>query len=829
MKLYRYLMFIIGASFVLILAGQTSVASASTYGFSAGRIIDDGIFVNSTSMSVSQIQAFLNSKLSVCDTWGQQPYAGTTRAAYALSRGVSTPFVCLKDYSEGGKSSAQIIYDVAQKYSINPQVLIVLLQKEQALVTDDWPWPIQYRTATGYGCPDTAPCASEYFGLTNQLDWAAKMFRAIMNNSPTWYTPYVLGDNYIQYSPDASCGGSIVNIQNRATQALYNYTPYQPNQGALNAGWGTAYCGAYGNRNFYLYFTSWFGSINGGEVFSYDLQMASPIVLNPANPRAGELTTATFSVKNTSNYRVNYGSNLLQCRDGSSGNCDSNSMPAGSIGAGETKEFSYSVTPKIGGKVTLKPFFVTANGVWNRYMPSQTGINSEISFSAPHLRATNGMSINYNHPNVGETLNITVPIVNNGVQPISISSSLVQCRLNGVTNCDSPSGGADTIHPGQSKTYRYSIPIETAGNYQLIPYFRFENKWYNLINLDSRMNMVATDITAEQTFASDVSNPITGQPFNVSFSLKNNGEQPVDLESTISQCRFNDSTNCDPGFTDPLTLQPGSSKNYSDSFISNVAGKYRFVPYYKINGEFHTPRTSSALFIPVTKYSADMRIMDLSIPTVYTGDNFDVSYTVRNFGTKTAYYTTAILQCRYNSLTNCDSNYYGKLSIAPGESRTFTDQLSVNSMPGSYIIRPYFFQNGSWHEYKTSNGSVFSPRTVNVTNFTPNISIDELIALSNNNPTAGSTQTVKYEITNNSNRPVNISRWVTQCRVNGTNCDSPTNANGEAFSLEAGEKKLIETSHQLNQSGTYTMVPYFTYDNTWYRYSGFSSRVFTVN
>lgn len=241
---------------------QAHTASAIS-GWNAGNIIDDGVFINKNSMSPQAIQSFLQSKVPTCDTWGTQPseFGGGTRRQWAEARGYSAPFTCLKDYSENGKSASQIIYDVSQEFSINPQVLIVLLQKEQSLVTDTWPLSVQYRTATGYGCPDTAPCDSQYYGLTNQLTWAARMFRAIMNNSPTWYTPYVLGNNYIQYNPDAGCGGSTVNIQNRSTQALYNYTPYQPNQGALNAGWGTAPCGAYGNRNFYLYFINWFGTV----------------------------------------------------------------------------------------------------------------------------------------------------------------------------------------------------------------------------------------------------------------------------------------------------------------------------------------------------------------------------------------------------------------------------------------------------------------------------------------------------------------------------------------------------------------------------------------
>lgn len=241
-------------------AGQT--AHAGVTGFVAGHIIDDGVFTNTISMSVADIQNFLNSKVPACDTYGTQMYnSWQTRAQFAATIGQHTPFTCLKDYNENGRSAARIIFDTAQQYQINPQVLLVLLQKEQALVTDSWPYATQYQRATGYRCPDTAPCDSLYFGFSNQLKQAANMFHQIMVASPYWYTPYILGNNFIRYSPTVSCGGSNVYIENRATQALYNYTPYQPNQASLDAGWGSASsCGAYGNRNFYLYFTSWFGS-----------------------------------------------------------------------------------------------------------------------------------------------------------------------------------------------------------------------------------------------------------------------------------------------------------------------------------------------------------------------------------------------------------------------------------------------------------------------------------------------------------------------------------------------------------------------------------------
>lgn len=267
--------------FCSIIITSTTHAAPIT-DFKAGRIIEDTVFTNSTSMNPQQIQSFLNSKNPTCDTNGLQrsemnnsgvpDYNGNgsiQRWEWGKAKYNQTTFPCLKDYTEGGRVAAQIIYDVSQAYTINPQVLIVLLQKEQSLVTDTWPSVIQYRSATGYGCPDTAACDSQYYGLTNQLTWAAKMFRAILNNSPGWYTPYNLGNNFIRWSPVSSCGGSTVYIENRSTQALYNYTPYQPNASALAAGYGMGDgCGAYGNRNFYLYFRDWFGYNAGPAAFT---------------------------------------------------------------------------------------------------------------------------------------------------------------------------------------------------------------------------------------------------------------------------------------------------------------------------------------------------------------------------------------------------------------------------------------------------------------------------------------------------------------------------------------------------------------------------------
>ena len=237
-----------------LFASQSQEASAVDYSkWQAGNIMSDEVMGDYNSMTTAQIQSFLKSKNS-CNNTNVGLAKTYSSYSYHIKDG---HFVCMADENFDGKSAAEIIHEAAQDYRINPKVIIVLLQKEQGLVTDTWPNSLQYRSATGYGCPDTAPCDSQYYGLRNQIRQAASLFRSVLDGG---WSNYAVGYHNIQFSPNASCGSSRVYVENRATSALYRYTPYQPNQAALNAGYGTGdSCSAYGNRNFYAYYTDWFG------------------------------------------------------------------------------------------------------------------------------------------------------------------------------------------------------------------------------------------------------------------------------------------------------------------------------------------------------------------------------------------------------------------------------------------------------------------------------------------------------------------------------------------------------------------------------------------
>lgn len=264
---------------------QETASALSARDFNAGRIIDDAVFYNKNSMSVQQIQEFLNRQIPNCDTWGTSAseYGGGTRAQYAASRGWhGPPYACINNYHEnpstgetsfekgggafaGGISAAQIIYDASQTYNLNPQVLLVLLKKESAgpLTADKWPLKSQYKYAMGYGCPDSGPnysanCSTQKAGFYKQVMLAAWQMNYYKEHSNDYR--YNIGWNDIQYSPTPSCGTKRVYIENIATLSLYIYTPYTPNDGALANYPGEASCGAYGNRNFFMFFNDWFGS-----------------------------------------------------------------------------------------------------------------------------------------------------------------------------------------------------------------------------------------------------------------------------------------------------------------------------------------------------------------------------------------------------------------------------------------------------------------------------------------------------------------------------------------------------------------------------------------
>lgn len=185
-----------------LLAPSVAVA-ATAPPFDSTIVIADDVFRAAGSLSAADIQAFLEKNTGVLDTTLAPRHSDGTMQPVSL-----------------------LIWEVSQEFSINPKVLLVMLQKEQSLITKAAPTQYALDWAFGFGCPDGVPVDQrdpKYKGLGNQIwyaasrldsyaetTWTPGLKRTICINCVT--TPYTPDPNFV--------------AQNLATYKLYVYTPH---------------------------------------------------------------------------------------------------------------------------------------------------------------------------------------------------------------------------------------------------------------------------------------------------------------------------------------------------------------------------------------------------------------------------------------------------------------------------------------------------------------------------------------------------------------------------------------------------------------------------
>lgn len=244
----------------LVAMSPPQVSSAlSGADFDPGNIISDAAFYDSNAMTEAEIQSFLDSKIGRClnSSCLNVGVFSTTSRPREIS-GATGNLRC-NAYNAGTPAKAStIIFKVQQACGISAKVILATLQKEQALVTSTAPAERTLDRAMGYACPDTGTCT--VLGFDTQIYFGALQ----LNTYKAARFGIQPGVQSIRLNPIASCGSRVVNVQNYATAALYNYTPYTPNEAALaNLGGTGDGCSSYGNRNFWLFYNQWFGSTTG--------------------------------------------------------------------------------------------------------------------------------------------------------------------------------------------------------------------------------------------------------------------------------------------------------------------------------------------------------------------------------------------------------------------------------------------------------------------------------------------------------------------------------------------------------------------------------------
>lgn len=194
------------------------VPSGPASALDLGSIISDREFTDANGMSLDFISRFLGSK------------SGRLGSYSAVNS------------SNQVQSAAEIIFQAARTYSINPKVIIVTLQKESSAITKSLSDSALEGYVMGFGvcdsCSKDDPRVQQYKGFFNQIDSAINQFRRYLD-SPGSYRHQVGGT----YSID----GVEVKVKNKASAALLNYTPHAHGNELFRNLWNQWFLQHYGN------------------------------------------------------------------------------------------------------------------------------------------------------------------------------------------------------------------------------------------------------------------------------------------------------------------------------------------------------------------------------------------------------------------------------------------------------------------------------------------------------------------------------------------------------------------------------------------------------
>ncbi len=745
------------------LSGSASALSGSD--FQPGRIIDDAVFYDYGSMSISDIQTFLNSKAPTCDTDGSQIFVGYYNSSTAYFPGGHTytisdnvrrsqldsrypaPYTCLttngdvadyKGYREntnthennigrptiepsgaacdvnpssgtfgtGVCSAAQIFYISAQKFHINPKVLISTMQKESLgpLISDDWPWPTEYQVPMGYGCPDSTGCDTNYYGFYNQVYLAAHQFRLYATN-PDSYN-YTIGINQIQYKPNTSCGTEQVNIVNQATASLYNYTPYVPNQAALNNLYGTGDgCSSYGNRNFWRIFNDWFGPT---------------------------LAVSTSSVA----------VNII-------------SQPAANPAVGQTVSYTISFTNKLSSDIT-----VDAIGIIGRAGSITTGTNRDFGWQGPM-----------------------------------------------------------TLKSGVAQQYTFTTQIRDTGSLYVWPAIYYGGVYIQYNNWGTSMTAHMPNLTMAGALTSSVSSPMVGQTVTLSASIKNNESQPITLDTLGIPVRFYGAYNYDTGWSpSAVTIQPGATQAVSGSVVFDKPGPYTAWVSALIGGRYTT--LSPTLSITTVKVSPNFSVSGLSLTsmTPVIGGTIGASFTVTNNLPVSIDVDAVGAVGRFGALNgpNRDIGWQGSVHFNAGETKSFTGYSRTITDIGTHYYWIGILYMGSYLQYNNWGSTIVSTA--------PSFSVSGL-SFSSTTPAVGDTLSASFTITNNLSVPIDVSGVGIVGRlgtVSGSNRD--LNWQGSVH-FNAGETKSFTESGTITEAGTHYYWIGILYMGSYLQYNNWGSTI----
>jgi len=463
--------------------------------FDPGNIISDDIFTNKNTMTVAQIQAFMESKNSILKDY-------VIPEDYKIGPAENQP--------GAGKTASQLIYDESQEHSINPQVILATLAKEQGFFTGQDPdkfslgpdyalkWALGY--GVYYGSPSMDENNSLYSGgFGRQVAYAAWWFKKYYDNlvSGTYVEvasstnnsrvcPY--NENYrtclwvgdlvtMRYHSSISNPPDYITftIKSKASIVLYRYTPYVYN----------------GNYNFWYYFNNFF-VIYDSQIFSQNsyptLTRSDVYKFEIKYTNTGSATWTKGLINLATDKSPDRISSFIREGSGDSGWVSPNriTMVENSVAPGETATFSFWMTvPNDRNPGTYREYFrLVAEGIqWFNDLGTYWDIKVVSDQEAYY---PNQVSVQNNYPTLerGQAYNYVVKLTNSGYttwnkNTVHLGTDGAQDRIPWmIREGDGDSGWVspnritmveNSVAPGETATFSFwmTVPLDAkSGTYK---------------------------------------------------------------------------------------------------------------------------------------------------------------------------------------------------------------------------------------------------------------------------------------------------------------------------------------------------------------------------
>ncbi|HEY5540795.1 MAG TPA: hypothetical protein VIL41_05010 [Coriobacteriia bacterium] len=155
--------------------------------FDRANVVSENNFRGGSAMTAAAIQLFLDRQPGALKRYSGKDHWGATRTA------------------------AQMISQESIRFNINPKIMLATLQKEQSLLTAEYPSQSQLDWALGAGKADTFTTTSMK-GFGNQIYWGAQKFDKNARDWSPGKTERVDGTSQVS--------------ENEGTFAQYRYTPH---------------------------------------------------------------------------------------------------------------------------------------------------------------------------------------------------------------------------------------------------------------------------------------------------------------------------------------------------------------------------------------------------------------------------------------------------------------------------------------------------------------------------------------------------------------------------------------------------------------------------